>query len=132
MLEQRNHRPTHLIKLHLHQTLQWPLLEAKHLVGAPLTDLHFTQPGGAIQQSLTLGQCFLREVFLRYVKLGVVRVLPDMLGISHRVEDVLLVEQRADSAVCWLLLVRSVREERFGESFESMRVLVLPELARES
>ena len=46
-------------------------------------------------------------------------MLPNMLGISDRVKDVLLVKKCANPTVCRLLFVRSVCQERFGECFES-------------
>ena len=110
---------THLVKLHLHQSLQRPPLQSQDLIRLPLINPHLAQPRIATQELCSPAQYTLREVGAWNVELRIVLVFPDMLCTGGRVEDVFPVEERADAAVCWLLLVRAIGEEGFCEVFET-------------
>lgn len=90
-----------------------------HIRRRVVVDAQFAHPCPAIHQGVAFMEDTIYKIAHRDVELRVVFVFPDMLGIRNGVQDVLLIEQSANSSVGWLLLVWPKQEQLLGQFLES-------------
>ena len=60
----------------------------------------------------------MHKICLRDIELRIIFMLPDMLGIQHRVQDIFLVKKSTDPSVSWLLSWGGIKEP-LGQSLQS-------------